>query len=771
MRVARLNNYLVPQDYLDRLEKMYDYNLYMCRPNWCLPDLNDGTDRNMQDYMQVAYDLLPRRKDYLFAATAGREGVLPAETSHAFDYAGFMVMRSDWGSQARWGLMEAGPFGAGHQHEDKLQLIIHAYGKYLLVDPGNYAYNNSKWRQYIYRSYAHNVIHIDGKEQYRRGRDWNRYVIEEPMEHVWQTSAWFDYVAASYGERVEERYRWDELPAVWKRHVLFVKDPRPQYRHPRSYWLVVDELRPTDNEPHLYESMFHLDVSEVEVYPDNRVISLDEEGANLAIVPAADIPLEIEVIKGQEEPFVQGWIPEGDYGVRPIPTVYFKQERSGLTRFIYVFYPLDEGADLPVTKVELASAKPERIDVRVHFMGGEVDELSVGENMEEGFDSDKDGLWNGLDNCPYVNNPDQTDEDQDGVGDLCDQCGGFDDSQDRDKDTIPDGCDNCRSVQNRIQQDTDEDGWGDACDNCPAVPNDQLDYDGDFIGDACDNCEEIYNPNQEDTDDDGIGDLCDETTGNTDSEQKPGEEGETQDGDHDTVPDAEDNCPRNPNPAQKDGDGDGLGDACDNCPTIENPAQRDQDSDGFGDPCDLCPENTNKAAPGICGCNLPDDDMDQDGVIDCVDNCPGLGNPPQTDMDNDGVGDACDRCPDYDDFVDHDGDRVADGCDNCPDVVNALQIDRDGDGFGDACDNCPVTANADQSDADGDGVGDSCEVGSAEKGVGVDEEGREPELTDPEPEAERNPAPPICGNGAVQMLVLGLMSMVVLRSVGRRQRY
>jgi predicted Zn-dependent protease len=68
-------------------------------------------------------------------------------------------------------------------------------------------------------------------------------------------------------------------------------------------------------------------------------------------------------------------------------------------------------------------------------------------------------------------------------------------------------------------------------------------------------------------------------------------------------------------------DGDGVPDSTDNCPTIPNANQDDSDSDSIGNACDSCPSDSNKEAPGNCGCNMPEvsTDADGDGTLDCLD--------------------------------------------------------------------------------------------------------------------------------------------------------
>jgi YVTN family beta-propeller protein len=60
-------------------------------------------------------------------------------------------------------------------------------------------------------------------------------------------------------------------------------------------------------------------------------------------------------------------------------------------------------------------------------------------------------------------------------------------------------------------------------------------------------------------------------------------------------------------------------------------------------------------------------------------------------------------------LADLDLDGVLDSVDNCPAIANADQADSDGDGAGNACDNCSFVANATQCDSDGDGFGNHCD--------------------------------------------------------------
>lgn len=88
-------------------------------------------------------------------------------------------------------------------------------------------------------------------------------------------------------------------------------------------------------------------------------------------------------------------------------------------------------------------------------------------------DRDDDGFANSDDNCVDVTNSDQSNHDNDLLGDVCDQ--------NDDDDLWLDADDNCPLVVNDDQSDSDGDGAGDACDS---------DNDNDGVNDGSDRCME-----------------------------------------------------------------------------------------------------------------------------------------------------------------------------------------------------------------------------------------------------------------------------------------
>jgi hypothetical protein len=354
----------LPDGYLNKLERMFAYNLWVMRPDRDAPRWNDSWHVNVPSVLGQGFALLPHRKDFQWIATDGKKGEKPDHTSHFFPYAGQVVMRSGWERDAVFLGFEAGPFGYGHQHEDKLGIVLFAYGRDLLVEGGSYAYDASKWRRYVLSSYAHNVVLVDGQGQVRRGLPRRQYVSDTPLDLAFRSNDRYDYARGMYDQGFGNR---ENRPARHTREVLFVKRER--------LFLVRDKLVSLDGKPHSYEALYHLDTSELDVDSETGIVEThDAAAAKLRIVPFCAQELTTRIVKGQETPVVQGWMPRGHgiRGVRPIPTILYGCRSAEPVTLLVALQPLRNEEEGRVTGVFCEADR-----VCITFAGGRDIELTL----------------------------------------------------------------------------------------------------------------------------------------------------------------------------------------------------------------------------------------------------------------------------------------------------------------------------------------------------------------------------------------------------------
>lgn len=358
--IAHLNDFAMPADYVAKMERMFDYNLHASMPDGTLPGLNDGGRTNIKGQLGRALAFFPNREDFRWVSTQGKEGKTPTVGSIPLAWSGQLVMRSGWEPDDLYLLMDAGPFGLAHQHEDALSIVIYSHGKYHLVDAGNYAYDSSEWRKYVLSTRGHNTIMVDGMDQNRRAGSAEGRVVSKPRANKWASGDGFDYASAVF----DSGYGPDKLDVIHSRRIFFVKP---------EYWIVTDFMTPSDGEEHLYESLFHLDAEGVRVDEKSKSVRTTNPDGNLAIIPLADESLEVTIVEGQEDPVVQGWFPAGGYRVRPIPTPIFKRNQSGAAVFAYVFYPTAKGVDLPVIEIRPLDCGGSAVGMEIEFADGRKD--------------------------------------------------------------------------------------------------------------------------------------------------------------------------------------------------------------------------------------------------------------------------------------------------------------------------------------------------------------------------------------------------------------
>jgi hypothetical protein len=235
--LAICNGYTFSQSYMDRLEKMVEFIMYITAPDGTVPLIGDNDngrlhrfkvweppEREWVDfrYLLAIGALLYRRDD--FAKAAGDqwedavwlfgeevlefikvEGAYEPHhnqlQSRAFTNAGIYIMREndfyllvDSGTTGRNGV-------GGHAHNDSLSIFLQTGGYSWFIDPGTYVYTADYHARNLFRSTDyHNGVTIAGLEQ-------NNIIVDKlfrlpndspPSVHAWQDCFDYSFFDGSY---------------------------------------------------------------------------------------------------------------------------------------------------------------------------------------------------------------------------------------------------------------------------------------------------------------------------------------------------------------------------------------------------------------------------------------------------------------------------------------------------------------------------------------------------------------------------------------------
>lgn len=335
----------LPEFFNRTIENMYSYISHAIRPNGFRILNNDGdlgSDREL--VLEAAKKM--NKSDWAYIASNGKMGSKPSDgPSYFYPWAGQLISRSGYGAQAHWSFFDVGPWGSGHQHNDKLHLSVSAYGRDLLVDAGRFAYTGEtadKFRPYAKGSEGHNLLLIDG-----HGQKPGPTLAASPLsDNYFKLHKDFDYASNSMSNFIDL-----EGKAEHARTLFYVRG---------EFWVVVDQIK-TDR-PRQIEALWHWHPTCL-VVKENTTVKTQNQSGNLALIPISTQKFDITFIKGQEKPTIQGWYSPEYNLYEPNTMSKYSTTINGSDTFVWLLLPSEKEA--PSVKAKILTQNEEGIQLEV----------------------------------------------------------------------------------------------------------------------------------------------------------------------------------------------------------------------------------------------------------------------------------------------------------------------------------------------------------------------------------------------------------------------
>jgi len=137
-------------------------------PDGKLPVFHDSDPVNLKNYKSYFLWAYEYFKESVFAQYAGIEvshtQIKNPESVNLSDI-GIAVLRRGKGADQVCAMLDYGIHGDAHGHPDKLNIVLYALGRELMLDPGRISYSVPEYRTWCRTTVAHNTVVVDGKDQ------------------------------------------------------------------------------------------------------------------------------------------------------------------------------------------------------------------------------------------------------------------------------------------------------------------------------------------------------------------------------------------------------------------------------------------------------------------------------------------------------------------------------------------------------------------------------------------------------------------------------
>jgi hypothetical protein len=306
--VSQSLNVQLPVEFLERLERMFDFVRAYLKPDGTAPLIGDSDDGRLlrfkerdsldHSYLLSMAAILFNKDKFKASQEIDEEAVWwfgetgyqqyhrlatnpQMPVSQGFREAQIFIERQG----SLYALSDCGDHGihgrGSHAHSDALSFELFAYGQTFLRDPGTYVYTASKrWRQQFRSTAYHNTVRVDGQEISELDQD-QPFVLGAnvlPKVNLWQSTDERDVLDAEH----EGYARLAE--AVRHRRIL-------TFEKREAYWILEDIF--SGEGEHRFEFFFNFDTGiTIRIEEGGRVIARGK-AAGLAIVPLANHPFEI----------------------------------------------------------------------------------------------------------------------------------------------------------------------------------------------------------------------------------------------------------------------------------------------------------------------------------------------------------------------------------------------------------------------------------------------------------------------------------------------